>query len=150
MAKLIYSIMISLMQDQNQQFLQGTITTKHQLPKIREFVTFATTVYSPWWLTCSFAVDAPWNDVNLYKQLLLYSDVNSSISASAVKAMKHHLWYLTEELIPLALFSEKVSAAEKQALATKLLAVKPDMEVITPSNRYGTGLKKKRVSSPDH
>ena len=64
MAKLIYSIKISLMQDHIQQLPQGTITTKHQLPKIREFVTFATTVYSPWWLTCSIAVDAPWNDLN--------------------------------------------------------------------------------------
>ena len=35
MAKLIYSIKISLMQDHIQQLPQGTITTKHQLPKIK-------------------------------------------------------------------------------------------------------------------
>ena len=76
-----------------------------------------------WWLTCSIAVDAPWNDLNLYRKLLLYSDVNALISASAIKAMKRHLWYLTEEMVPLALFSDKVPAQEKQALTTKLLAV---------------------------
>ena len=56
--------------------------------------------------------------------------------------MKHHLWYLTEEMIPLALFSEKVPATEKQALATKLPTVKPDEEMVTPSNLYGTGFQK--------
>ena len=34
MSKLLYSIKITLMQDQIQQLPQGTVTTKHQLPKI--------------------------------------------------------------------------------------------------------------------
>ena len=65
-----------------------------------------------------------------------------NVGANAIKAMKRHLRYLTEEMVPLALFSDKVPAQEKQALATKLLAVKPDEEVTTPNHRFGVGFKK--------
>ena len=144
MSKLLYSIKIALMQDQIQQLPQGTVTTKKQLPKIRDFVVFATIVYSMWWFTCHVAVDAPWNDLSLHKRLLEYADVNAGISASAIKALKRHFWYLTEEMIPLSLFSEIVPAQERQALARRLLELKPDQAVITPCNRYGTGFGKPR------
>lgn len=137
MAKLLYSIKITLLENNIAQLPQGTVTTKHQLPKIRDFVIFATIIYSSWWITCSHTADAPWNDLDLYKRLLAYDSVNSSVSQSAIKALKRHLWYLTEEMIPLALFSGIVPNTEKQAIAVKLLAVKPAEEVITPSNRFG-------------
>lgn len=142
MAKLLYSIKIALLENHIIQLPQGTVTTKHQLPKIRDFVLFATIIYSSWWITCDNAADAPWNDLNLYKHLLAYDAVNSAVSQSAIRALKRHLWYLTEEMVPLALFSEKVPMDEKQALADKLLAVKPEEEVITPCNRFGTGYGK--------
>ena len=142
MAKLLYSIKITLLENNIAQLPQGTVTTKHQLPKIRDFVTFATIIYSSWWITCSHTADAPWNDLDLYKRLLAYDSVNSSVSQSAIKALKRHLWYLTEEMIPLALFSEIVPNTEKQSIAVKLLAVKPAEEVISPSNRIGTSFGK--------
>ena len=42
------------------------------------------------------------------------------------------------------LFSEIVPAQERQALACRLLELKPDQAVITPCKRYGTGLGKPR------
>ena len=142
MAKLLYSIKITLLENDIAQLPQGTVTTKHQLPKIRDFVMFATIIYSSWWITCSNTADAPWNDLDLYKRLLAYDSVNSSVSQSAIKALKRHLWYLTEEMVPLALFSGIVPNTQKQAIAVKLLAVKPAEEVITPSNRFGSGYGK--------
>lgn len=53
-----------------EQLPPGTITSRHQVPKIRAFVTFVTHVYSKWWLTCKQAVDAPWNDLQLFKRLI--------------------------------------------------------------------------------
>lgn len=144
MAKVLYSIKICLLEGPIQQLPHGTITTKHQLPKLREFVTFATLIYSPWWLTCSNATDAPWNDLNLFQRLLSYEVVNPDISRSAIRAFKRHLWYLTAEMVPLSLFSGKVPPDEKQAMADRLLAFKPNKEILAPCDRFGTGFGKPR------
>ena len=114
------------MQDQIEPLPQGTVTTKHQLPQIQDFVIFATTIYSMWWFTCQVAVEAPWNDLSPYKRLLESKDINTGISASVVKALKRHLWYLTEEMILLSLCSEIVPAQERQALAHRLPELKLD------------------------
>lgn len=138
MAKLIYSIKISLFEQQIQELPIGTITTKQQVLKVREFVNFATLIYSTWWLTCNSAVDAPWNDLQLFHSLLKYEDVNTVISKSAVRAFKNHLWYLTEEMVPLALWSTKVPAETRKAIAARMLTVKPDTDQTIPNNRFGT------------
>ena len=88
------------------------------------------------------AVEAPWNDLS--PCLLEYKDTNAGISASAVEALKRHLWYPTEEMILLSLFNEIVPVQERQALARRLLELKPDQPVITPCNRYGTCFGKPR------
>jgi hypothetical protein len=142
MAKLLYSIKICLFEKQIQKLPHGTVTTLHQVSKIREFVTFSVFIYSCWWMTCSSAADSPWNDLQLYQKLLRYEAVNVLISKSAVNALKRHLWYLTEEMVPLALFSSKVPPEQRRALADKLLAIKPTTERVAPLNRFGTGFGK--------
>ena len=142
MAKLLYSIKICLFEKQIQQLPNGTVTTPHQVSKIRDFVTFCIFIYSRWWMTCNSAADAPWNDLQLYQNLLRYEAVNSLIFKSAIRAFKLHLWYLTEEMVPLALFSSKVPSEQRRALADKLLAVRPTTEQVTPLNRFGVGFGK--------
>lgn len=53
--------------------------------------------------------------------------MSTVISNSALKAFERHLWYLTAEMVPLALYSSKVPAEHiyKTFLATSLLAAKP-------------------------
>lgn len=142
MAKLIYSIKICLFEEQIHDIPVGTITTRAQTAKVRDFVNFATLIYSTWWMTCSSATDAPWNDLMMFRSLLMYADVHPKISESALKAFKRHLWYLTEEMVPLALWSTKVPPAEQRALADRLLAMKPDAVVFQPQHRFGTGFGK--------
>jgi hypothetical protein len=98
-------------------------------------------------MTSSNAVDAPWNDLNLFHSLLKYKSVNSVVSDSAVKAFKSHLWYLTEEMVPIALWSNKVPESARRALADKLLAVKPETPVRVPKHRFGTGFGKPKLPS---
>ena len=83
-------------------------STSQQAPRVREFVLFATLLYSSQWLTCTSATDGPWHDLNLFHKFLMYEAVNPLISRSAVKALKRHMWYLTAEMLPLALFSDIV------------------------------------------
>ena len=105
MAKLIYSLKIALAEKSMEQLPSGTFTLSNQMLKIRELATFMTHVYCTWWLTCRNTVDAPWNDLQLFKHLLYYELVNKEILQSAVRTFSRHLWYLTAEMVPMALFS---------------------------------------------
>lgn len=119
----------------------GTITTRGQECKIRAF---ATHVCVEWWLTCKKTVDSQWNDLQLYKHLLEYEAVDKVIAQSAILALKRYLWYLTPEMVPLALFSDRVPAVERQALADALLMLRPLTSLQAPMNRFGNGWRKPR------
>jgi len=53
-----------------------------------------------------------------------------------------HHWYLTAELLPLALFSSRVPISERQALAEALLEVEATSKLQSPQNRFGSGRSK--------
>lgn len=142
MAKLLYSIKMCLLEEHINQLPPGTISSHQQMKKLLEFVIFATHIYSAWWFTCPSSVDAPYNDLNFYKQLINYSIVNVKVSQSAMKAMGRHLWYLTAEMVPLALFSVATPVDVKRALADRLLTLKPPHPVRVPADRFGMGFGK--------
>ena len=136
-SKLLYSIKMCLLEDQIMQLPRGTVATKCQLSKRREFVDFATLIYSPWWSMSPSSVDAPWCDLALFKELINYAVINPVISACATRALKRHLWYVNTEMLPLALFSKIVPHKEKHTLAERLLALKPHNDDILPISRFG-------------
>jgi hypothetical protein len=142
MAKLLYSAKIVLLEENIRSLPAGTITSRQQTGKLRDFVTFISLIYSSWWNTCTIAVDAPWNDLCLFKKCLLYKAVNSTVSKSAVAALSRHLWYLTAEMVPLALFSDLTPSVERQNLAARLLEVRSGADL--PRDRFGTGFGKPR------
>ncbi|KAJ4930285.1 hypothetical protein JOQ06_019290 [Pogonophryne albipinna] len=151
MAKLLYTLKLALMEQHIALLPQGTITTRQQVPKIRAFANFITHIYATWWLTCDTAVYAAWNDLKLYHNLYTYKSVDEGIATSAMKALERHLWYLTGEMLPLALFSNKVPADERRALADAILEHKPDdLPMRAPQQRFGTGFGKPKfpVLSP--
>lgn len=113
MSKLIYCLKISLLEKSIEHLPPGTITSRHQVLKVRAFGTFITHVYCKWWLTYKKAVDAPWNDLQLLKRLRQY---DKYISESAVRAFHRHLWYLTAEMVPLSLSNTLVPSSECQAI----------------------------------
>lgn len=149
MAKLLYSTKIVLLQQEISALPPGTITTKQQSLKFHDFVTFVCLIYSSWWNTCTKAVDAPWNDLCLFKKCLQYKAVNPTVAKSAVVALSRHLWYLTAEMVPLALFSEATPSVERHNLAERLLAVRSEAEDIQniPRDRFGTGFGKPHFPS---
>jgi len=132
MAKILYAIKICLLETPILQLPPGTISTQQQLSKLKDFVLFATLIYSSWWFSCE-------SDLQLYQNLLKYAAVNPVVSSSAIRAFNRHLWYLSAEMVPLALFSDVVPDEEKQSMANKLLAVKPTGTVHKPCSRHGTG-----------
>jgi len=126
MAKLLYTMKMCLLEQQIQQLPTGTITSKQQTAKLRDFANFVTLIYSTWWITCDSAINAPWNDLKMLHSLIAYKTVHSIISESAISAFENHYWYLTEEMVPLALWSSKVPPQERKAIANAMLASKPN------------------------
>jgi len=153
MAKVIYCLKIAMLETQISTLPPtAVITTRHQVPKIIRFCDFATLIYFKWWKSCPRALDVPYNDLCLYKDLIRSGSVNPEVSASTIKALQHHLWYLTAEFVPLALFSEDVPSAEKRRLADRIISVKPDREELglLPIGRFGTDFGKPHFPKDIH
>jgi len=83
----------------------------------------------------------------LFNRLLQYELADNDISQSATQAFSQHLWCLTAELVPLALFSSRVPISEHQALAEALLEVEATSELQSPQNRFGSGRGKPQFPS---
>ena len=150
MSKLLYAIKIWLSEQQIKQLPPGTVTTRQQVSKLRQFVVFVTHVYSSWWMTCTSVVDAPWRDLCLVHLLLRYETcVDALVGRSALRAFQRHFWYLTAEMVPLALFSENVPEQVRRELAEKLLDVQPDTLPHFPQHRFGTEFGKPQFPQID-
>ena len=115
-----------------------------QLELYFRFLLFSALYYVPWWLSASRAVDAPVNDLEMWKFLQQYKTVDKNLATKAILSLERHLWYLTEELTPLCLFSDKLSNAEKSQMARNIHKQKgvydsqpgqPVMPLLTESTR---------------
>ena len=81
---------------------------------IREIAAFGVVVYVylKAWITAPLAVEAPFNDFQLMTQLLGYPE--AKISAVTSKKPGMYLWYLSEELVTMALFDLRILAETKK------------------------------------
>ena len=151
MGKLLCSIKICLLEKHIETLPPGTVVSSaQQASKIRSFTNFATFIYSQWWLTCPSAADALWNDLELYKNLSHYSLYDKHVSNSALKALRRHLWYLTEEMVPLAPFCDVTPSEEKRTIFKGLLKKFGTHSGGTdaPTKCYGSDLVKPKF--PEH
>lgn len=84
--------------------------------KLERFCLFMSIVFIKFWNRCTIAVDAAYNDLQFIKEMDQYLDIDRSIASAALNAFKRHLSYLSDELILLSLFSDKVSDEEKDIM----------------------------------
>ena len=73
--------------------------------------------------------------------------VDKVIAQSALCALNRHLWYLTAEMVILALFSQKVPQDECRAIADAMIAIKPATDMQGPVDRFGAGWGKPKFPS---
>ena len=121
MSKIIYSIKIVLLQRQISTLPKGSITTPAQVKKLRRFVEFVVYCYVPWWLTANIPADAPANDVQMVNVLLKYKEVDKDVATAVLKALSGQAWYLSQELVPLSLFSSTIDNAVKTEIVQEML-----------------------------
>ena len=139
MAKMIYSFKIVLMGKEISSLPPGTVVGKGQLEKLETFMQFVVFCYVPWWITAPVAAAAPLNDLKLIESVNNYKKINLQISNAAHKAIGLHMWYLTQELVPLCLFDSHASTNLKTSVAYAILASE---KVDTLQQREGSGYGK--------
>ena len=76
---------------------------------------FVIRVYLKAWMEAPLAACAPNNDLHLLKTLK-YENINKTISKATSTKLASHMWYLSEELVGLALFDRNVSNSMKQKI----------------------------------
>ena len=87
---------------------------------------FAVKFYVPQFLLASLGRDAPSNDLNLYKSLIEYRNVDRELADIALDTLSRHKWYMSEYVAPFALFSDNVSDEEKAKMADRLVTLPRD------------------------
>ena len=87
---------------------------------LREVCIFILLFYVQCWFKATDAVAAPRTNLELVKQHLLHRTVNKEVANSALNKLLGHLWYLSEELVPLSLFDPAVPLSVKGKLAKNM------------------------------
>ena len=78
--------------------------------------------------TSSVGVDAPSNDLKLYKELLDFKKIDPVLATSALATLDRHRWYLVPSVVLFSLFSDKVSEDTKSRMAARLLSLERPKE----------------------
>ena len=117
MANVLYGVKMFMFRSQ---LLSMGVITEDLSEKLRRFTVYVTLYYVREWLTSTVAQDAAVNDLNQYRTLSKFSSIDPDISKVAMAVMRKHSWYLTEELVPMALVSEKVDDETKRLLASSI------------------------------
>lgn len=89
--------------------------------KLESFCLFMSIVFIKFWNRCTIAVDAAYNDLQFLKELNQYLEIDNSIASAGLNAFKRHLSYLSDELILLSLFSDKVSDEAKDMMTLSIV-----------------------------
>ena len=109
MAKALYTLKIWIFRGQFK-------LTKREEQGIREICIFVSCVYVKAWFTAPLAVSAPNNDLCFLQRLVRFQSQNPATSKVASNKFAGHLWYVSEELVSLAIFGSELSTESKRAM----------------------------------
>ena len=70
-------------------------------------------MYRKGWVEAPLAAEDPVQDLALGIDLSKYQAINPDISLAARKVDEHQLWYLSDDAVGLAFFSDRLPSAEK-------------------------------------
>jgi hypothetical protein len=113
MSKVLYALKIWLFREQFK-------LTAREKTGLRDLAIFAVRVYLKTWITAPSAISAPLNDLQLMNSLLQYSTIHQAISTATAKKLSSHLWYLSQELVGLSLFDDRVFSSTKKLMVAAM------------------------------
>lgn len=112
MAKAIYVLKIYLFKAQFQ-------LTVREVRAMRSLGLFIALSYVKYWNEAMIARYAPKNDLDFMCHLQSGLP-DPSLAEIALTALKRHLWYISEEMIGLSFFDERINSTEKSAMIENL------------------------------
>lgn len=77
-------------------------------------------IYVHNWFTCNIAAYAPRNDLELIKSLRNYKNVNTKISEGCLGVFERHGWYISDILVGLAFFDDRIEERTKLRMVRAL------------------------------
>ena len=94
--------------------------TKYEENGLRQINIFTVKVYFKYWYMSPHAIGAPNNDQQLINDLIKFKAIDRKAADSALRKFSRHLWYLSETLVPLALFDERLTVEQKRLCVQNL------------------------------
>ncbi|KAG0728789.1 hypothetical protein GWK47_031788 [Chionoecetes opilio] len=81
--------------------------------KLERLNLFLGLFYTPMWMSSTLAADAPANDLQFMKDMMKFKRTDPEIAQAVLQKLENHKWYLTQEVVPFALFGSRLSDKEK-------------------------------------
>ena len=82
---------------------------------------FFATIYVPYFLRASVGTDAAFNDLNLFKSVYDYMEVDGPMAVETREVLSRHGWYTTQQTVVYSLFSIRLTNNEKSRMAARIL-----------------------------
>ena len=100
---------------------------KETVVKLQRLNLFLGLFYKSLWMSSTLGADALANDLQFIKAIMVFKRTDPEIAQAVLQRHQNHKWYLTQEVVPFALFSSRLSDKEKQDIVVKLHTTeKPD------------------------
>ena len=116
MSKVIYNLKIKLLSN----IFVMTDEEKMQVDQVTDFVIL---FYTKYWFTTPLASSAARHDLDFMCGIHEYRKVSSSLSFAVLCSTYRHLWYLTPELITLALADTGLEDSSRESMARELYSM---------------------------
>lgn len=122
MSRLIYAFKLYLFQSQFN-------LSAEEVDNLETFCIFGAIFYIRNWIRTPFLREAGNDDLSFYKNMHFFKKFHKKCAESVIKKFEGHTWYLSGELIGIALFSQDVVIEEKRKLVDAILCIaKPEWE----------------------
>lgn len=113
LSKAIYSLKMYLFRSQYK-------LSKKDLDSLELMCIFIVKFYVKAFLLCDNGIEAPYNDLNLIKNVYDFRKIDGEISNAVVQKLLGHLWYLSDENVAFAFFDTNVPIESKQRMVDRL------------------------------
>jgi hypothetical protein len=118
MAKAIYYIKMFMLLPQ---LIERQLVTEVDVMVIERMSKFIILLYGQYFLQTALTTSAPRLDLQFWRNAKRYEVIDVEISEAVVKSVHRQMFYLTEELVLLALCDKNTSNSEKEELVRALL-----------------------------
>ncbi|XP_065684263.1 uncharacterized protein LOC124807852 isoform X1 [Hydra vulgaris] len=117
LSKAIYYMTIERLTFHLQQF---DIIREEEIATVPQIAEFIGLFHARWFLKAPLAVSSPSLDLCAIRDMTKYGSFKKTVSTTAIKSIKNHLWFLTERNVVFALCDETLDNNIREKIAKKL------------------------------